>query len=706
MVVVNYNGAEDTRECAESLLGSNSPPRLVVVDNASSEGGVEEAVAGYPDVETIHSPNNLGFGRGNNLGIRRALSDPECEFVFLLNNDAMIEPDTIEKLEANLDDHPEAGMAAPRIVLAEHPEILWCASGGVDWRKGVARVPGYLGPADSKDALTSKDVGFASGCAMMVRRSVLEEVGGFDPRFFMYEEDLELCLRIQSKGWIIRYVPEALVRHKGQGSVRKKGESFVDIDSALNPSYPFYLYHRTKNRLLTASIHARGADAARFLTFYPAVLALTCARAARHRRWDGIRAVFSGLRDSIPEIRQPFVDELKQEKSAATPRKLETYGEPRVAVVEPVGGHGGMDYYDFGLCGGLAEAGVEVALYTCDETSGKDAPYEIHLSYRGIFGEDPAWLRGIRYVRGSVYSLVGAKLGRARIVHFHFFHVGPLEFFNVLFAKLLAMKVVVTAHDVRSFVGRLSVPWMAKMAYRTSDGIIAQSEVSRRELEAVLPAEGKIEVIPHGNYLPFIGDASSQEVAKGRIGVPKEATVILFFGQIKEVKGLDVLIEAMPGILREHPGALLVVAGKVWKDDFRRYQARIDELGVSENCVLHIRYIPDSEVRDYYGAADIVALPYRRIYQSGVLLMAMSYGKPTIVSDIAGMTEVVSDGVNGYVFPSGDSKALAAKLSDTLSNPDELRLVGERALSQVRERNDWIRIGHMTADFYRSVSKG
>ncbi len=182
--------------------------------------------------------------------------------------------------------------------------------------------------------------------------------------------------------------------------------------------------------------------------------------------------------------------------------------------------------------------------------------------------------------------------------------------------------------------------------------------------------------------------------------------MILFFGQIKEVKGLDVLIEAMPEILREHPGTLLVVAGKVWKDDFRQYQARIEELGISANCVLHIRYVPDSEVKNYYAAADVVALPYRRIYQSGVLLMAMSYGKPAIASDIAGMTEVVSDGVNGYIFPSGNSTALAAKLSDALSNPEELRLVGERALMHVREHNDWIRIGHMTADFYRSVSKG
>ncbi|MGH3090506.1 MAG: glycosyltransferase, partial [Rubrobacteraceae bacterium] len=519
---------------------------------------------------------------------------------------------------------------------------------------------------------------------------------------------LELCLRIRKRGWTIRYAPEALVRHKGQGSVRKESEAFVDIDSALNPNYPFYLYHRTKNRMLTTAIHARGADAARFLLFYPAVLSLTCTRAARRGRWDGIRAVFAGIRDFVPEIRQPFVDELKQENPGKAPPKRKPDDDLRVAVVEPVGGHGGMGYYDFGLCGGLAEAGVEVSLYTCDETVRDTAkPYEIRLPYRGIYGKDPAWLRGLRYLRGSARSLLGAKLGRARIAHFHFFHVGPLELFNVLLAKLLGTKVVVTAHDARSFVESLSVPWMSKTAYRAADGIIAQSEVSRRELVSVLgEPEGKIDAIPHGNYLPFIGEVPSQADAKARIGVPAGAPVILFFGQIKSVKGLDVLIEAMPEFLRKHPDALLVVAGRVWKDDFRRYETRIEDLGISDNCVLHVRYVPDSEVKNYYAAADIVALPYRRIYQSGVLLMAMSYGKPAIVSDIAGMTEVVSDGINGYVFPSGDSKALAARLAAALSEPEELRLVGERALTHVRERNDWTRIGRMTADFYRSVVKG
>lgn len=376
----------------------------------------------------------------------------------------------------------------------------------------------------------------------------------------------------------------------------------------------------------------------------------------------------------------------------------------KAAVVEPVGGHGGMNYYDAGLCEGLSESGVETTLYTCDMTSSAATPYEVRLPYRGIYSDAPAWLRGLRYLRGSVRALVGARLGGARVTHFHLFHVGPLELFNVLFAKLLGMKVVVTAHDVQAFVERLSVPWMVRTAYRVADRIVAHSKVAERELEEVLGVPGsKVDRIPHGNYLRSISEVPSREEARRRLGLPYDARVVLFFGQIKEVKGLDVLLGAMPALIQEHPDTILLVAGKVWKDDFRRYQKQMEALGIEESCVLHIRHIPDAEVASYYAAADVVALPYRRIYQSGVLLMAMSYGKPVVTSDLEGMSEVITDGENGYVFPRGDAEALANKLSEALSNPEELSCVGERARSYVREHHDWSEVGRMTEVCYRAA---
>lgn len=379
----------------------------------------------------------------------------------------------------------------------------------------------------------------------------------------------------------------------------------------------------------------------------------------------------------------------------------------KAAILEPVGGHGGMDYYDFGLCEGLSKVGIEATLYTCDETSWRSEAFVVKTPYRGVFGADPAWIRGLRHLRGAVRALVDARLGGARISHFHFFHVGPLESFGVLLARSLGMKVVVTAHDVQPFVERLSVPWMATRAYRMADRIIAQGRTAEKELGALLgvPAS-RIDVIPHGSYLPFVGEAPTRGTARARLGLPEGARVLLFFGQIKAVKGLDLLIQSMPRVLREHPDTVLLVAGKAWKDDLRRYRKQIEALGISESCVLHTRYIPDEEVAAYYAAADVVVLPYRRIYQSGVLLMAMSHGKPVVASDLPGMTEVVTDGVNGYLFAAGDAQALAARLAGVLGDDEELRRIAQRALRYVEEHHDWGRIGAMTVACYQSALKG
>jgi D-inositol-3-phosphate glycosyltransferase len=377
----------------------------------------------------------------------------------------------------------------------------------------------------------------------------------------------------------------------------------------------------------------------------------------------------------------------------------------RVAVIEPVGGHGGMDYYDFGLCGGLAAAGADVVLHTSDET---DIPiatgFEVRLTYRKIYGKDPSWLRGLRYLRGSITALIAATREKRRICHFHLFHVGPRQVFNLVLAKILRRQVVLTAHDVESFVDGLDVASMSRWVYRRADRVIVHNKISRHELShwAGL-AEEQIAVIPHGNYLHAIQPLPDQAAARAQLGMPVDAKVILFFGQIKEVKGLDLLLEAMPEIRRRHPEAVLLIAGKPWKSDFSHYMEQIERLDLRERCITHIRYIPDEDVPLYYAAADLVTLPYRRIYQSGVVLMAMSYAKAVVVSDLPGMTEIVTDGATGYVFRQGAPSDLANKLATALDDHEALQRVAENGFRYVRENFDWRVIGENTGELYASI---
>ena len=379
----------------------------------------------------------------------------------------------------------------------------------------------------------------------------------------------------------------------------------------------------------------------------------------------------------------------------------------KVAVIEPVGGHGGMNYYDIGLCKGLGTAGLDVTLYTCDTNPplGIKGIFNVCPTFKRVFGSDPAWIRGIRYVRALVGALLSEKLARTKIVHFHFFYVGLLEFLGVLLARLLAFRVVVTAHDVESFKAELSVKGLIRRTYSMVNMVIAHNRTSAQEVSLKLGVEAdRIRVVPHGSYVDFVESLIPRDKAMRSIGISgKDEQVILFFGQIKEVKGLDILIKAFASIATDFPRARLVIAGRVWKDDFSKYHSLIQKNGIADRVKLHIRYIADEEVSTFYSAADVVVLPYRRIYQSGVLLMAMSYGVPVLTSDLDAMREIVTDGVNGYLFKSEDSDDLAKSLRRTLSDANSRNSIARNALLKMNDEFNWLSIGKRLADVYRAI---
>ncbi|WP_179958420.1 glycosyltransferase family 4 protein [Chitinimonas arctica] len=376
-----------------------------------------------------------------------------------------------------------------------------------------------------------------------------------------------------------------------------------------------------------------------------------------------------------------------------------------VALIEPVGSHGGMDYYDSGLCGGLASNGVPVTWYTCDvsEPCGSIA-FEVKRPFERIWGKEPAWKRGLRYVRGLFSTMHDARARKASIAHFHFFHVGPLEALGVMLARLYGLKAVATIHDVEAFKPGLTSTSLRDLTYRLCARLIVHNRVSRDELiSRCQVSAAKIRVIPHGSYLGLIAPAMDRNLARDTLGLPQDEKVVLFFGQIKEVKGLDLLIEAF-GKHREAMAPVhLVIAGKVWKDDFARYQALIDQYGLGDFCHLHIRYIPDDELSTFYSAADLIALPYRRIYQSGVLLMAMSFGVPVLASDLPGMKEIITDGENGFLFGAGDADLLGKQLVQVLSATPDVGKVVAQASADMQSKFSWKTIAAQTLFAYKEL---
>ena len=165
----------------------------------------------------------------------------------------------------------------------------------MSWLRGSAVAPGILGDSDTPLALQAREVSFASGCALLVRRNLMAQLGGFDERFFMYEEDVELCLRTQELGWKIRYEPEALVLHVVQASSRGE-QGFVGMLSPLNQNLPFYAYHLVRNRLINMRLHAKGLNRLIFILGFSLLLLKKSLHFLLHQRWDGIAAIFKGWR--------------------------------------------------------------------------------------------------------------------------------------------------------------------------------------------------------------------------------------------------------------------------------------------------------------------------------------------------------------------------------------------------------------------------
>jgi len=376
-----------------------------------------------------------------------------------------------------------------------------------------------------------------------------------------------------------------------------------------------------------------------------------------------------------------------------------------VALIEPVGSHGGMDYYDSGLCAGLSANGISNIWYTCDISQPRgDRPVLVIRSFERIWGKDAAWKRGLRFVFGLFRSMKDARSRKANIAHFHFFHVALLEFAGVLMARLFGLRVVVTVHDVEAFNPGSKSLLMQKIVYDLCSVVIVHNIVSRDELiNQCGVKQALVRVVPHGSYLGLIPAAMEKYRARESLGLPQDEYIILFFGQIKAVKGLDLLIEAFARARAQTKPMRLVIAGKVWKDNFAHYQDLIEHYSIGDAISLHIRYIPDDEIAAYYGAADIVVLPYRKIYQSGVLLMAMSYGIPILASDLQGMSEVVSDGENGFLFRSGDVAHLAERLIAVLEDEESRIRVVLQAHADMESQFSWDTIGGQLASIYREI---
>jgi hypothetical protein len=213
IIIVNWNGKQDTCACLESLSKiSYVNHRIIVVDNASTDDSVNAVRDAYHDVVVLEMARNLRFAGGNNAGIRHAL-EHGAELLMLLNNDTTVHPEFLTHMVNSLRTGPDIGMVAPKIYYHDNPHTIWFAGGRVSmWTGSMSHIG--IREVDNGQFDRPREIEYASGCCILTSKQVIERVGLLDESYHMYTEDADWSTRVRRAGYAIMFEPKAMVWHK------------------------------------------------------------------------------------------------------------------------------------------------------------------------------------------------------------------------------------------------------------------------------------------------------------------------------------------------------------------------------------------------------------------------------------------------------------------------------------------------------------
>lgn len=224
IILVNYNGYDDTVECIKSIENSDYDNyKIILVDNGSKDKNKilnDNYINNAADV--IISEENLGFSGGNNLGIKYAQEKYDPEYYLLLNNDTVITKDTISNLKKGFDFDSKAGIITGKIYYFSEPKTIWAAGGKFNFNTGIADQPELGKIDDGVQYENTCEVSFATGCTMLISKQVINTVGYLEESYFLYAEDTDYCCRVLNAGFKIIYVGKALIYHKVSASTGKQ----------------------------------------------------------------------------------------------------------------------------------------------------------------------------------------------------------------------------------------------------------------------------------------------------------------------------------------------------------------------------------------------------------------------------------------------------------------------------------------------------
>ena len=380
---------------------------------------------------------------------------------------------------------------------------------------------------------------------------------------------------------------------------------------------------------------------------------------------------------------------------------------------------GGYDkHYTLGLARALATEQIQVDVIGGTEIDSPELhapPFLRFLDLRGDkAGIASLAAKGWRVLRYYLRLWRYASAGSPKI--FHILWNNKFEFFDrtmlMAYYKLLGKKVVFTAHNVNAGIRDGNDSWSnrfsLKCQYKLADRIFVHTEKMKRDLvEGFGKPISAVHVIPYGINDAVPVSTLSRTQARKSLGVGDSERVILFFGTIRPYKGIECLISAF-NALGDGNSYHLVIAGEPKREStsyLSEIQEAIQSSSFPQRITLRPEHIPDEEIERYFKAADVLALPYRKIFQSGILFLGYSFGLPVVASDVGSFREDIVEGKTGFLCKADDIGSLAEALKSYFESAlyRDLEQSRPRIRNYAQELHSWKRVGQVTKRVYEDL---
>jgi glycosyltransferase involved in cell wall biosynthesis len=379
---------------------------------------------------------------------------------------------------------------------------------------------------------------------------------------------------------------------------------------------------------------------------------------------------------------------------------------------------GGDKPYALGMAAALTSAGMHVDFIGSDDLSVPELLANPRLNFLNLRGDQRGdvgpMAKGLRVLRYYLRLIGYAATARPKVFHILWNNKFQLIDCTVLmlYYRLLAKKIVFTAHNVNAGKRDQTDSWVNQMSlkiqYRLCDHIFVHTEGMKTDMisEFGIP-ESKVSVIPFGINNTVPNTRLSSVEAKRQLDIGNKDKVLLFFGNIAPYKGLEYLVAAFDELLKRDSSYRLLIVGKPKgpKSYWNQVQRSLENSNIADRVIAKIEYVPDEETELYFKAADVLILPYAHVFQSGVLFLGYNFGLPAIAADVGSLKEEIIEGRTGFVFKSRDSSDLVDK-TDKYFNSDLFHSLESRRAeikAYANDRYSWNKVAAITTKVYSNL---